>query len=154
MPESLPMMLRLGKERLDALRSMDRRLVRMLESAPTLADRVQRLMTIPGVGIMLAISNCGLCGSEQNSAGKLQRTPISKQRSKHLQTTLIEVAKVAPRWRAEFALVHEAEKQEVNRNRATLSIARKLVGYLISIDRENRPFSPTYREVHSAAPAA
>ena len=44
-----------------------------------------------------AISYCGLCGAEQSSAGKLQRTPISKQRNKHLQTTLIEAAKVAPR---------------------------------------------------------
>ena len=32
-----------------------------------------------------AISYCGLCGDEQSSAGKIQRTPLSKQRNKHLQ---------------------------------------------------------------------
>jgi transposase len=47
-----------------------------------------------------AISYCGLCGDEQRSANSVQRTPISKQRNKHLQTTLIEAAKMAPRWKA------------------------------------------------------
>ena len=89
-----------------------------------------------------AISYCGLCGAEQSSAGKLQRTPISKQRNKHLQTTLIEAAKVAPRWHPEFALLYDQQKQKGNHNRATLAIARKLVSYLLAVDRGGRLFLP------------
>jgi transposase len=73
-------------------------------------------MSIPGIGpitaltwaleigevqrfssIKKAISYCGLCGDQQSSADRTQRTPLSKQRNKHLQTTLIEAAKMAPR---------------------------------------------------------
>jgi transposase len=43
-------------------------------------------------------SYCGLCGAEKSSANTVQRTPLSKQRNKHLQTTLIEEAKMAPRY--------------------------------------------------------
>lgn len=83
MPEGLPGLLRLGRNVIDVLRSMDRQLVRMLETDAALTDRVARLMTVPGVGVILAlswalemgdvsrfscakgaISYCGLCGAE------------------------------------------------------------------------------------------
>jgi hypothetical protein len=35
------------------------------------------------------------------------RTPLSKQRNKHIQHVLIEAAKLAPRQSYELALVHE-----------------------------------------------
>src|SRR5580700_2077723 len=82
-----------------------------LERDSLLMDRVERLMTIPGVGpitaltwalevgerkrfssIKKAVSYCGLCGAEKSSGNTIQRTPLSKQRNKHLQTTLIEAA--------------------------------------------------------------
>ena len=63
-------------------------------------ERVERLMSIPGIGpitaltwaleisevqrissIKKAISYCGPCGDEQRSANSLQRTLISKQRN-------------------------------------------------------------------------
>ena len=47
---------------------------------------------------------------------------------------LIEVAKLAPRWNAELAELHEKELAKVNRNRATLAVARKLVEYLLAVD--------------------
>jgi transposase len=56
MPESLPGLLRLGRNVIEILRSMNRQLVRMLETDPVLTDRVARLMTIPGVGIILALT--------------------------------------------------------------------------------------------------
>jgi hypothetical protein len=59
-----------------------------------------------------------------------------------LQTTLIEVAKVATRWHPELALVYEREKQKGNRNRGTLAVARKMVAYLLAIDRSERIFEP------------
>jgi len=39
-------------------------------------------------------------------------------------------------------LVYEKEKQKGNSNRATLAVARKLVAYLLAVDRERRPFKP------------
>jgi hypothetical protein len=59
-----------------------------------------------------AVSYCGLCGAEKSSGGKTERTPISKQRNKHLQTMLIEAAKLAPRWNAELALVLRPRETE------------------------------------------
>jgi transposase len=116
-------------------------------------------MTIPGVGPVLAltwalevgdnrrfptlknlVSYCGLCGAEKSSAGKQLRTPISKQRNKHLQTMLVEASKLAPRWNPQLALIYEREKQKGNRNRATLAVARKLVAYLLAVDRGERNF--------------
>src|ERR1700731_3950619 len=65
---------------------------------------------------------------------------LSKQRNKHLQSMLIEAAKLAPRWNPELALVYEQEKQKGNRNRATLAVARKLVAYLMAVDRREQAF--------------
>lgn len=161
MPEGLPRLLRLGRTVVDTLATMDRQLVAALQSDPVLAERVARLMTVPGVGpimgltwalemgdikrfpsIKAAISYCGLCGAEQSSGGKQQRTPISKQRNKHLQTILVEAAKVAPRYYPPFAELHNREKLKGNHNRATLAVARKIVTYLLAIDRTGRPFTP------------
>ena len=87
-----------------------------------------------------AISYCGLCGAEQSSGGKTQRGPISKQRNKHLQTTLIEAAKVATRWHPELALVYEREKQKANRNRGTLAVCEKDRGLPFSGGSEQTNF--------------
>ncbi len=116
-------------------------------------------MTIPSVGpitaltwalevgdvqrfssVKKAISYCGLCGAEKSSANTVQRTPLSKQRNKHLQTTLIEAAKMAPRNSSELAMLYDKEKQKGNVNRATLAVARKLVAYLMAVDRGQRDF--------------
>jgi transposase len=140
---------------------MDQQLLRALEHDRLLAARVKRLMTVPAVGTIVAltwaleigdiqrfsslkhvISYCGLCGAERSSAGKQLRTPISKQRNKHLQTMLVEAAKLAPRWYPEMALLYEREKQKGNRNRATLAVARKLAAYLSAVDRDERSFEP------------
>jgi hypothetical protein len=75
-----------------------------------------------------------------SSADKQQRGPISKQRNAHLQTVLIEAAKLAPRWNAQLAAVHEREMGRGHRNRATLAVARKLVAYLLAVDKSRKPF--------------
>jgi len=134
-------------------------LVRSLQRDSLLVDRVERLMTIPAVGtitaltwalevgdvqrfswIKKAISYCGLSGAEKSSGSTVQRTPLSKQRNKHLQTTLIEAAKMAPRNSSELAMLYDKEKQKGNANRATLAVARKLVAYLMAVDRGQRNF--------------
>src|SRR6202453_3548435 len=87
-----------------------------------------------------AISYCGLCGAEKSSGNTVQRTPLSKQRNKHLQTTLIEAAKMAPRNSPALAMLYDKEKQKGNANRATLAVARKLVASLLAVDRGQRNF--------------
>ena len=126
-----------------------------------LAERLKRLRTVPGVGpitaltwaleigdisrfrsIKQAISYCGLCGAEKSSADKVMRTPISKQRNKHIQHVLIEAAKLAPRECHELAMVRERELQKGNPNRATLAVARKMVSYMLAVERRKQEFVP------------
>jgi len=87
-----------------------------------------------------AVSYCGLCSAQRESAGKEQRGPISKKRNKHLQTMLIEAAKLAPHWNPDLALLHEKELTRGNRNRATLAVARKLVEYMLAVERKRKDF--------------
>ena len=162
MPESLPELLQLSRTSIETLTRMDYQLLSALEHDRLLAARVERLRTIPGVGTVVAltwaleigdvhrfaslkkvVSCCGLCGAERSSAGKQRRTPISKQRNHHLQTVLVEAAKLAPRWHSELALVYDREKQRGNRNRATLAVARKLAAYLLAVDRGEREYQET-----------
>ena len=89
-----------------------------------------------------AVSYCGLCSAQKESVGKNYRGPISKKRNKHLQTVLIEAAKLAPRWNSQLAEVHERELAKGNRNRATLAVARKLVAYMMAVDKNQREFVP------------
>ena len=89
-----------------------------------------------------AISYCGLCSAQDESAGKQRRGPISKQRNQHLQTVLVEAAKLAPRWHPQLATVHERELGQGHRNRATLAVARKLVAYLLAVDKRETDIEP------------
>ena len=152
------------------LQKTESALVRSLGRDSLLMDRVERLMTIPAVGpitaltwalevgdvqrfssIKKAISYCGLCGAERSSGSTVQRTPLSKQRNKHLQTTLIEAAKMAPRNSPELAMLYDKEKQKGNANRATLAVARKLVAYLVAVDRRQKEFLTVESENRTAA---
>src|SRR5215467_4628139 len=168
--EGLGPLLRLCRETLVRLQKTESALVRSLQRDSLLAERVERLMTIPAVGpitaltwalevgevqrfssIKKAISYCGLCGAEKSSAEAIKRTPLSKQRNKHLQSVLIEAAKLAPRRSPELAQVYDQEKQKGNANRATLAVARKLVAYLLAVDRRQKEFLTVERENRTAA---
>jgi transposase len=159
--ESIRPLLRLSHETITRLHKTETALIRSLERDPVLVERIKNLKTIPGIGVITAltwalemddvsrfhsvkqaISYCGLCGDERSSADKVLRTPISKQRNKHIQSVLVEAAKFAPQQSHELALVYEKEKQKGNSNRATLAVARKLVAYLLAVDRERRLFKP------------
>ena len=145
-------------------------LTRSLQQDRLLTERVERLMSIPGIGpigaltwalevgevqrfssIKKAISYCGLCGAEKSSGNTVQRTPLSKQRNKHLQTTPIEAAKMAPRYSPTMALLYDREKQKGNANRATPAVARKLVAYLMAVDRGQTHFLVIDLEIRTAA---
>jgi len=47
---------------------------------------------------------------------------------------------MAPRNSSELAMLYDTEKQKGNANRATLALARKLVAYLMAVDRRQRDF--------------
>src|SRR5271165_3933495 len=128
-PDSIRPLLKLSRDAIVRLQKTEYALVSSLQRDPLLADRIRRLRTVPGVGpitaltwaleigdvtrfrsVKQAISYCGLCGAEKSSAETVLRTPLSKQRNKHIQRVLIEAAKLAPRHNHELALIHEREK--------------------------------------------
>ena len=150
-PPSVKELLELSRAGFEMFRGVQKRLIMALRNNDLIRDRVQRLMTIPGVGkvtaltwaleigdpsrfssIRQAVSYCGLCSAQRESAGKEQRGPISKKRNKHLQTMLIEAAKIAPTWNPQLATIHEQELKKGNKNRATLAVARRLVAYMMA----------------------
>jgi len=160
-PESVLQLLQMSRSSMESFDKMQKSLISGLREDPQISHRVELLMSIPGVGevtaltwvlemgevdrfarINQAVSYCGLCSAQKQSAGKDYRGPISKQRNKHLQTVLIEAAKLAPRWNQQLAEVHEREITKGNRNRATLAVARKLVAYLMAVDKNQKKFSP------------
>jgi len=53
---------------------------------------------------------------------------------------LIEAAKLAPRYNPQLAAVHERELKRGDCNQATLEVARKLVAYLMAVDKSGKPF--------------
>ena len=61
----------------------------------------------------------------------------------HRVLVLVEAAELAPRQCHELALIHEKEMQRGNRNRATLAVARKIVAYLLTVERRQQDFVPT-----------
>lgn len=139
------------------------RVARLIEGKllrhPLLERRVALLQTIPGVGVMTAltwaveigelsrfrtldqmVSYCGLCARLDESAGKAKRGPLSKQRNRHLQRVLIEAAKLAPRYNEELAALHAKQCERGHRNRATVEVARALVARLRAVDRRGSPY--------------
>jgi len=160
-PESVITMLRLSRGSLEMFEQVQKRLIKELRENKIIKDRVERLMTIDGVGeitaltwvleigdplrfhsIRQAVSYCGLCSAQRESAGKEKRGPISKQRNKYLQTIIIEASKLALRWNPELAEVYIRELGKGNRNRATLAVARKLVAYMLAVDKRQTVFTP------------
>ena len=168
--ESIRPLLKLSREHIVRAQRLDYALVSSLERDPLLSQRLTRLRTVPGVcpitpltwaleigdfsrfrSVKQAISYCGLCGDERSSADKVMRMPLSKQRNKHIQRLLIEAAKLAPRECHELAMVRERELQKGNPNRATLAVARKMVGYMLAVERRKQDFVPAEKFKCTAA---
>ena len=160
-PETVVDLLCLSRSTLEFFRTLERRLIKGLLDHPQLTERVRRLRSIEGVGeitaltwaletgdphkftsVRKAISYCGLCSALRESGGKQTRGPLSKKRNPHPQAALVEAAKLAPRLNDQLRVVHERELKRGNRNRATLAVARKLVAYLLAVDRSGKPFVP------------
>jgi len=159
-PASVRELLRTTRCGIEMFQSAQRRLLEGLKNHDHLRERVTQLMTIGGVGEITALtwaleiddptrfpnlkkahSYCGLCSGRNESAGKNKRAPLSKQRNPHLQSILIEAAKLAPHHNAQLAQLHAAALERgYNRNRATCAVARKLVAYLMAVDKSGLDF--------------
>lgn len=173
-PPELVLLLSLSRAHLENFASCERLLLKRLAADRRLAERVERLQTIPGVGrvtalvwalevaepgrfasVSRAVSYSGLCSAQISSAGVSRRAPISKQRNAHLQHTLVEAAKLAPGRNAQLRAVHErALASGCDKNAATLAVARKLVAYLLAVDKSGKPFQMRVAANTSEAAAA
>jgi len=147
--------LRFNRRQIEALGEMDKRLIGMLKKHPLLEQRVAALQSIDGVGPVTALtwaleigtparfssikhaqSYAGLTSAFWESAGKQKHGPISKQRNAHLQSTIIEAAKLGPLNNEKLKAVYQKYRDAgLNDNLATLEVARKLVAYLLAADR-------------------
>jgi hypothetical protein len=158
-PESVKDLLRMSRGSMEMFESTQKQIVNRLLSEHVLQQRVERLLSIRGVGPITAltwalevsdphrfssigdaVSYCGLTAAFRSSAGKEQRGPISKQRNAWRQTVLIEAAKLAPRWNPQLATLHARQLEIGHSNRATLQVARKLIAYLLAVDKSGQPF--------------
>jgi transposase len=151
----LKLLLEFNRSEIERLEQMDRLLVRQLASDPLLKERIERLKSIDGVGDITAltgavetgepsrfpnqrhaISYCGLCSAERESAGVQKRGPLSKQRNAFLQTPLIEAAHIAITHNEKLRSLYDTESLRGPKNRATLAVARRLVCWRLAIDRQ------------------
>jgi transposase len=158
-PEAVRSLLRRSRSNLELFETTQRTLLNGLSSNPALAERVRLLATIPGVGqvtaltwaleigdphrfrsIDRAVSYCGLVSPHQESAGKQYRQPLSKKRNAHLQRVLIEAGHLVPRYHPGLRQLYDKVKREVHAGAAVLEVARKLVSYLMAVDKNRQPF--------------
>ena len=171
-PESVRNLLRRARGSLQMFTVTQKALLQLLETDPRLAARVQLLKSIRGVGVVMALtwaleigdpqrfgsigqalSYCGLVAAFQQSAEKVYRGHLSKKRNAHLQTMLIEVAHLAPRYHPELQRVYNEAKEKRHANAGTLAVARKLVAYLMAVDKSGKPFQMRTPEA-AAAPGS
>jgi len=148
-------LLQFNREQIETLARMDKALLTMLQKHPELAARVAALTKIEAVGAVTALtwaletgtpkrfpsikraqSYAGLTSAFWESAGKEKHGPISKQRNAHLQSVLIEAAKLAPAHSEKLKAVYQKSRAAgADENVATLEVARKMVAYLLAADR-------------------
>lgn len=173
MPDSARELLLLSRSLQLLFQKTERDLIKQLAAHPSLHHRVQLLSSIPGIGTITALtwalevaevqrlgsvrkacSYCGLTSAQSESAGKSQHLPLSKQRNKHLQHTLIEAAHLAHAHNPALKLIYEREITRGHRNRAVLIVARKLVAYLLAVDRSGTPYRPPQLPTASSDPSS
>lgn len=158
-PASVKNLLQISRGHIVLLDGLQKRLIKELSGHELIRERVRRLMSIPGVGEVTAltwvleigeahrfrnvnqvVSYCGLCSAQNESAGKSRRGPLSKKRNKYLQTVLIEAAHLAPRWNEDLARVYAGEIERGHANKAALQVARKLAAVMLAVDKRGTDY--------------
>ncbi len=162
-PETVVDLLKHSHAMGDLFASAQKRILTGLSRNAALQGRIVPLMAPKGIGIVTAltwalevgdphrfssiahaISYCGLCAAEEESDGKRSRRHSQRSRrfNPHLCATLIEAAKLAPRHNTHLAAVHaEALERTKSENLATIAVARKLVAWLLAIDKRTEDFA-------------
>lgn len=155
-PETVIEMMKFSRAAYDLFQQTQNKIQSALIKHPQIKQRIERLMQVPGIGEVMAltwvleigdphrfssinkaVSYSGLCSEQKESAGKERRGPLSKKRNKHIQTMLIEIAKLAPMHNEVFAEIYQREKDRgANHNRASLAVARKIVALLLAMDKK------------------
>jgi transposase len=157
--ESIRPLLKLSRETVVRSQRLDYALVSSLERDSLLGERLERLRTIPGVGpitaltwaleigdvsrfqsIKQAISYCGLVARREARRTSSFECPSRSRGTSTFSKCWVEAAKLAPRYNHELALVYERERQRGNKNRATLAVARKMVAYMLAVERRKQDF--------------
>ncbi len=171
-PQEVRDLLRHSRASLDMFQTTQRTLLRGLKNNPILRERVELLETIPAVGQVTALSwaleigdphrfssasramsYCGLVAARQESAGKQYRQPLSKKRNRNLQWVLVEAAHLAPRHSPVLGELYRKVEQHKHAGAATLAVARKLVSYLMAVDKTRQPFQVQAEEPAPDSPA-
>lgn len=148
----------------ESLRAEQKSLVAKLVEHEQLHDRVERLRTVPGVGEITALtwaveigepsrfgsigrtqSYCGLTSAQDTSAETSKRHRLSKKRNKRLQCALIEAAKLGPSHSPLLRKIYDRARSRSHANRATIIVARKLVAWLLAVDRSGKPFEEEHK---------
>ena len=123
---------------------------------------VQRLMTIPGVGIITAltihaevgvwrdfvsakklVSYAGLCPRQRSSGTTRRRGPITKTGSSYLRTALVEAAmRIHPKSAPELFAMVERLKPETGAKKARVALARKLLTIMWYLIQTETTYDP------------
>lgn len=156
----LMQILKMSRSQLEMLITFERESRKLIYGHPGIGERVDMLMTIPGVGEITAltwalevwepgrftangaISYCGLCQGRNSSAGVEKSGPISKMRNKRLQWVLIEAAKgaVFKKKNRRLTEIYDSVKSSMHHNAATIAVARQMVKWLLAVDKRGTEF--------------
>ena len=166
-PPSVVQMAHINRSLTTMFAHTQRKLLCELRKHPDLHERVELLKSIPSVGDMTAltwaleigdphrftsirkaVSYCGFCSALKESAGKIRRGPISKQRNANLQWVLIQAAHLAPRFNEALREIYEKECERGPKNRATLAVGRKLIAWLLAVDKSGQPWMARRADVN------
>src|SRR5207253_3171689 len=133
------------------------------QSDPELRQSISLLITIPGIGVIIAthlvarlgdptlITNVrqiasflGLVSSEHSTGDKQNRGPITRAGDSRLRNKLIQSAWVTirkdPELREFYHRVYQRHPQKVAARKAIVAVARKLTTRIYAVLKEQRPF--------------
>ncbi len=127
-------------------------------------ETCQRLMTVPGVGPVVAIrfaaaidererfanahrleSYLGLTPGENSSSERQRRTSLTKAGAPQVRWALTQAAWSARRWRPNDPMVQWCKQVELRRGRrvAIVALVRKMAGILYAIWRDGSSYDPS-----------
>jgi transposase len=135
----------------------------------------QLLMTAPGVGPTASVrlvaavddvkrfpnahkleSYLGMTPGENSSSTRKQRTGLTKAGPAKLRWAMVQAAWVARRYYKDHPLVLASLELEKRRGKkvAVIALARRLVGVVYAMWRDNKPYDKNHQATRAPAPAA